>query len=174
MASSLLLGASFLVILDGTSFAIGSGGTGAAHWTQRQEISASDGAHDDDFGAVAVSSGTILVGASQHAVGAKADQGAAYIFTRSGAVWSQRQELTASDGAKYDDFGLSVAIAGKTALIGAPFHKVGAHTEQGVVYVFIKSGGIWQQHQELTAPDGASEAYFGASLALSGSPVPGN
>ena len=47
------------------------------------------------------------------------DAGSAYVFTRSGTVWSQQQKLTASDGAASDRFGGSVAISGDTAIVGA-------------------------------------------------------
>ena len=46
-------------------------------------------------------------------------QGAAYVFVRSGATWTQQQELTASDGAANDDFGWSVAVSGGMVLVGA-------------------------------------------------------
>ncbi len=41
------------------------------------------------------------------------------MFVRSGAAWSQQAKLTASDGAVFDLFGYSVALAGDTALVGA-------------------------------------------------------
>ena len=39
----------------------------------------------------------------------------------SGGTWGQQQKLTASDGAAYDQFGISVSLSadGNTALIGA-------------------------------------------------------
>ncbi len=39
-------------------------------------------------------------------VGANADQGSAYVFTRSGTTWSQQAKLTAADGAACDYFGM--------------------------------------------------------------------
>jgi len=46
-------------------------------------------------------------------------QGAAYIFTRSGTTWTQETKLTASDGEANDNFGASVSLLGKRALVGA-------------------------------------------------------
>src|SRR5207248_1409745 len=91
-----------------------------ATWSQQQELTASDGAANDQFGYSVALSGdgnTALVGA----VYKNAYQGAAYAFTRSGATWSQQQELTASDGAANDRFGYSAALSGdgNTALLGA-------------------------------------------------------
>ena len=47
-------------------------------------------------------------------------QGSAYVFVRSGGVWSQQQKLLASDAAAGDQFGHSVAISGETVVVGAP------------------------------------------------------
>lgn len=46
-------------------------------------------------------------------------RGSAYIFTRSGATWTQQAKLTASDGAASDSFAVSVALSGDTAIVGA-------------------------------------------------------
>ena len=36
------------------------------------------------------------------------------------SLWTEQAKLTSSDGAEGDNFGNSVAISGKTALVGAP------------------------------------------------------
>jgi hypothetical protein len=97
-------------------------------WTQQQELTASDGARDDEFGTrVAVSGNTVIIGNNS-------SQGAAYVFTCSGTpcTWTQQQELTASNGARGDEFGYSVAVSGNTAIIGAAYKN----SYQGAAYVF--------------------------------------
>ena len=141
-------------------------------WSQQQELTASNGAAFDFFGySVALSSDgtTALVGAYNKAVGSNSSQGAAYVFTNSGGSWSQQQELTASNGAANDEFGVSAALSsdGNTALVGAYFKTVGSNSGQGAAYVFTNSGGSWSQQQELTASDGAVYSAFGFSVALS-------
>ncbi len=80
-------------------------------WTQQQELTASDGAANDEVGYfVAVNGDAVVVGAPNKTVGANAAQGAAYVFVGNGTSWSQQQRLTASDGAAGDNFGYSVAI----------------------------------------------------------------
>jgi hypothetical protein len=144
-----------------------SGAAGAGRgWVQGQELTASDPGQDDDFGVAAISGSIIVVGSPMHPVGKKKDQGVAYVFTKTSSGWNQTQELTASDGAAYDQFGLTVAMAGSTMLISAPLHAVGSNAGQGAVYVFNDVGGHWKQTQELTAPDGASQDHFGNSLAM--------
>jgi hypothetical protein len=112
-------------------------------WSQQGELTSSDGAYGDSFGySVSLSGTTALVGAEYQLVGSNADQGAAYVFGYSGVTWSQQAELTASDGAGYDYFGISVSLSGTTALVGAYEHEVGSNPYQGSAYVF----------QPLTAP----------------------
>ena len=134
-------------------------------WTQQQELMASDGAPGDQFGnSVSVFGDTAVIGASYK----NGRQGAAYVFVRSAGVWTQQQELTASDGAAADFFGSSVGVSGDTAVIADYEKNVGRNTGQGVAYVFARSGGVWSQQQELTASDGAANDFFGISVSVSG------
>jgi dihydroxyacetone kinase DhaKLM complex PTS-EIIA-like component DhaM len=138
-------------------------------WSQQQKLTAADGADGDSFGtSVGISGDTAVVGAFRDEVGANSSQGSAYVFTRSGGVWSQQQQLTAADGAAYDRFGTSVAISGDTVVVGACWDDVGGNSTQGSAYVFTRSGSTWSQQQKLTAADGAEEDYFGWSVAISG------
>src|ERR1035438_4780168 len=69
-------------------------------------------------------------------------------------TWTEQQELTAADGAMGDQFGNSVSVSGDTAVIGA----ADKNAYQGAAYVFVQSGGIWSQQQELIASDGMARA----------------
>jgi hypothetical protein len=149
-------------------------GTGGAYifvksgktWSQQIELTASDGADNDYFGsAVAISANgsIVVVGAFDHDSGT----GAAYIFVKSGTTWSQQAELTASDGADNDGFGVSVGISGTTVVIGAN----GNNDYTGAAYVFVRSGTTWSQQRELTASDGADNDTFGFPVSISGSTV---
>jgi hypothetical protein len=90
---------------------------------------------EDDFGfSVAISGETVVVGAHGDVDVA---QGSAYVFVRSGGVWSQQQKLEASDAAAEDDFGFSVAISGETVVVGAPSDDGAAGSDQGSAYVFV-------------------------------------
>jgi hypothetical protein len=138
-------------------------------WTEQAKLTASDGAADDNFGtSVALFGDTALVGALQNTVGANAGQGSAYVFTRSGSVWTEQAKLTASDGAAWDTFGTSVALYGDTAIVGSSFDMVGANAGQGSAYVFTRTGSVWTEQAKLTASDGAANDYFGANVALHG------
>jgi hypothetical protein len=137
---------------------------------QQAELTATDGAANDQFGySVAISGdgNTALVGAPYHTVNGNDNQGAAYVFTFSSGSWTQQPDLTALDGTFGDYFGSSVALSnnGTTALIGALGHTVNGNN-QGAAYVFTFSSGTWTQ-QELIASDGAAGDAFGAAAALS-------
>ena len=63
----------------------------AGAWTQQQKLTSSDGAAGDNFGwSVAVSGDTIVVGALNANVGNNDREGTAYVFVRSGGVWTQQ------------------------------------------------------------------------------------
>src|SRR5262249_57406747 len=132
----------------------------------RQQLIAADGAANDGFGfSVALSGDTVMVGAGGDDIGANADQGSAYVFVRSGGVWTQRQKLTAADGAAGDAFGISVAISGDTVVVGAHGDAIGSNVAQGSAYVFVRSGGGWTQQQKLTADHSGGQKFFRRSLA---------
>ena len=137
-------------------------------WAARAVLTASDGAASDSFGfSVAGSGNTIVVGAFADDVGANPDQGSVYVFVGSAHSWTLQQHLTAADGAAADSFGYSVALHGERILVGANRDAVGANMFQGSAYVFLRSGVTWSQQQKLTASDGATNDFFGTSVALS-------
>jgi nucleoside-specific outer membrane channel protein Tsx len=139
-------------------------------WSQQEELTAADGAANDEFGdSVAVSGSTAVVGAPGHMIGSNGNQGAAYVFVQSGTTWGQQAELTSSDGTANDGFGVSVAVSGSTAVAGAYHHTVGLNVQQGAAYVFMQSGTTWGQQAELTAADGAAGDWLGLPVAVSGS-----
>jgi len=134
----------------------------------QQELIAADGQPGDAFGGlVAIDGSTLAVGA----LFKNSNAGAAYVFVRSGATWSQRAELTASDSVAGDEFGSAVVFASSTE-DGQPELLVGAqgkNSSSGAVYVFIRSGSSWLQQQELTASDGKPNDLFGFDAKVSGS-----
>jgi FG-GAP repeat len=141
-------------------------------WTQQQKLEASDAAAGDRFGAsVAIAGDTVVAGASSDDGAGGVDQGSAYVFTRSGGVWSQQQKLEASDAAGNDTFGISVGIAGETVVIGAQSDSGAAGAAQGSAYIFARSGGVWSQQQKLEPSDAAAFDLFGVSVAISGNTV---
>ena len=140
--------------------------------TQTAELTASDGAAWDCFGnAVAVSSGTVIVGATDAAIDGNSGQGAAYVFQEPASGWAsmtQTAKLIASDGAAESCFGNSVSASGSTVVVGAPGEMVGSNSNQGAAYIFQEPASGWAsmtQTAKLTASDGTTNAAFGSAVA---------
>ena len=75
---------------------------------------------------------TAVIGTSGEKITGSSPEGAAYVFTRSGAVWTLQQQVVASDGQEGDGFGVSVAIDGAAIMVGA---SGAGSVNQGAVYV---------------------------------------
>jgi FG-GAP repeat len=144
----------------------------AGVWTQQQKLEAADPAEGDFFGfSVAISGETVVAGARGDDGAGGSVQGSAYVFVRSGGVWTQQQKLEAADPADINQFGTSVTISGETIVAGAPGDDGAAGFDQGSAYVFVRSAGVWSQQQKLRASDPAEGDQFGFSVAISGETV---
>jgi len=93
--------------------------------------------------------------------------GAAWVFVRSGEVWSQQgNKLVGVDaiGQSWQGFSVSLSADGNTALIGAYTDN----SDMGGAWVFVRSGGVWNQQGGKLVGSGASgPADQGTSVALS-------
>ena len=134
-------------------------------WVQHQKLFASDAADGDRFGTTLAMSGDYIIVGVPRKDGVGRNSGAAYIFRRQGTEWVEQAKLLSSDETRGDYFGVSVAIDGDTALVGA--HRTNEPlADSGAVYVFERTGENWNQTDRLTAPDADSFAYFGFSVGL--------
>jgi hypothetical protein len=106
-------------------------------WTQQTELYSSDASLGQGFGwSVCLDGDTALIGA-KHDDDNGQDGGAAFVFTRTGATWTQQEKLLTSDGTMQDYFGYSVSLSGDTALIGA-WGNDDYGQNSGSAYVFVK------------------------------------
>jgi uncharacterized repeat protein (TIGR01451 family) len=141
-------------------------------WTEVQHLTASDGAPDDQFGwSVDIDADTIVVGAVEDDGPGGANQGSAYVFVRSGSLWSEQQKLVAPDGAANDELAESVAISGDTIVAGAQGRETVAGADAGSAYVFARAGTTWTLEQNLMGSDGDSGDFFGADVAVSANTI---
>ncbi len=162
----------------------------AGTWLMQAYLKASNTELGDSFGEVAIDGDTIAVGAwfeSSNARTVNGNQtdnsaisaGAVYVFVRSGAVWSQQAYLKASNADPGDRFGIDVAVAQDTILVGAdgeagePTGVNGNQannnfTDAGAAYVFVRNTGVWSQQAYLKAPNAEADDRFGLSVAASG------
>ena len=151
---------------QGSVYAYSRSGT---TWSGQTKLNAADRAAGDYFGvAIALSGDTALIGSFFDDVGTNANQGSAYVYTRSAGSWSQQSKLLASDGTANDGFGLGVALEGNIAVLGARQRDVGSNSDQGAAYVFTRSANNWSQQRQFAAGGGATRDYYGYSVAISG------
>ena len=69
------------------------------------------------------------------------------------------------DATAGDAFGVTVALDGDVAAIGAP----GANRGRGAVYIFERQNGVWRQAQRLTISSAQPHDDFAIAIAFSGS-----
>ena len=80
--------------------------------------------------------------------------GAAWVFTRSGGVWTQQgSKLVGTGAVGHAGQGISVALSadGNTAIVGGP----GDNSNTGAAWVFTRSGGVWTQQGSKLVGTGA-------------------
>jgi len=130
---------------------------------QSFKLNASDASAGDRFGwSVAVSGSYAIVGAP-YDTDDGFGTGAAYVFDLSTGQELYKLLAQVPDGGDY--FGISVAMDGNVAIIGAD----GADdfgTASGAAYVFDLTTGL--QIHKLTATLGATQDHFGASVDIEG------
>lgn len=169
-------------------------------WVQQAYIKASNPGQSDHFGSsVALSRDGRTLAVSAHwessaATGIDGNQrdnsipqaGAVYVFTRTGAAWTQQAYIKASNTGRApqgdqpgdgDQFGYSLALSGDGGTLA-----VGAITEDGAtsqaqqddsqqsagaVYVFARTGSTWTQQALLKGAHVEAGDLFGFSVALS-------
>ena len=145
-----------VIHVDGTS----------GNWIAVQELQASSVQAWDRFGrSLALDGDRLLVGAPGRDTSA-VDAGAAYVFERTGGLWSETAELLASAGSAGDEFAHGVALEGGRALVGTPGGNWSLST--GSASVFEGGGSVWSETHDLLAPDAEIGAGFGQAVALSG------
>jgi hypothetical protein len=149
-------GSAFVFVRDG------------AGWLLQAQLAAQDPKPFSNYGrAVAIEGDTLVVGAYS-ADGVDSSTGAAYVFTRSGSVWTQQAKLSANDGEGFSDFGYAVALSGDSVVVGAPSTFINGENIVGAAYAYLRVGNAWSQQQKLTASDGLGFDSFGTSVAVQG------
>jgi hypothetical protein len=168
-------------------------GTGWSEQTKVLPVSLPD--TSDDFGtSVAMDGDYAIVGAPWHQPNY---EGRAYVYHRSGSIWSEESVLASSDLVPFGNFGSSVAISADWAIVGSDdgayvFQRTGStwtqqaklagwgsqvslsgqtaviNGPQYTVIVFQRNGTTWQQQAVLAADDAIESNLFGGSVSMSG------
>jgi len=176
-----LQGRSVSISADGNTAIVGGvlddGSVGAAWiWTRSGGVWTQQGNKLVGAGAVGSSnqglSAAISGDGNTIIVGGPADNnntGAAWVWTRSGGVWTQQGNKLVGSGAvgsAQQGYAVSLSVDGNTAIIGGPFD---GGPGGGGAWVWTRSGGVWSQQGNKLAGSGAvgNSSRQGTSVALS-------
>ena len=113
---------------------------------------------------VAIGGGVALVGAPGETSGGQQLAGNAYLFDpTTGALIATLTSPTPQSGG---EFGFAVAVAGGTAVVGAPFQNAAGELEAGAAYTFSATTGALGL--SLDSPNAQLDGYFGSAVATNG------
>ena len=163
-------------------------------WEQQAYIKASNTGEFDRFGiAVSLSAdgNTLAVGADAEdsaATGINGNQnnnsalgsGAVYVYVLSDELWQQQAYIKASNINSNNLFGRAVSLSadGGTLAVGASRddsavtgingnQNDNSANDSGAVYVFVRSGELWQQQAYIKASNSGEDDSFGMAVSLS-------
>lgn len=180
-------GTSNLVYNAGAAYIFKKDEGGLENWGLVKKLVAADRKGSDQFGySVAISGEYAIVGAKLQdydvdgASNYMVNTGAAYIFKKDqGGTdnWGQVRKLVAADRYITDEFGVSVAISGGYAIVGARQEDEDVDGvsnylyDAGSAYIFKQSlGGVdnWGQLKKLVPNNRDAGDYWGQSVSISG------
>jgi antibiotic biosynthesis monooxygenase (ABM) superfamily enzyme len=135
-------------------------------WTQQSKLAGTEAVGSAGQGwsvALSADGNTAIVGGPFDT----SNTGAAWVYTRSGGIWTQQgNKLVGSGAVGNARQGASVALSdeGNTAIVGGSFDN----WNTGAAWVFTRSKGVWtQQRSKLVGAGAVGNAGQGSSLALS-------
>lgn len=133
-------------------------------WRQLAKLVSHDlKAHDQLGAAVGISGRTAIVGSRHN----DENTGSAYIFQENeDGAWKEVTKLKSADPHSFDQFGISVAISGDTAVVGEWRDSKKGHCS-GAAHVYQReTDGGWSYRQKLKASDPETNDCFGYALAI--------
>jgi FG-GAP repeat len=125
-------------------------------WGIEAELIASDGSMYEEFGSSVAIYGNVVVAGAPFTDGpvANDDEGAAYVYTRIGSVWSETTKLVSPSPFWNEFFGQSVSVHGDLMVVGA----------DGSAFSFARSGSQWTGAESFTPKIVGDE--YGASVSV--------
>ncbi|MCB9849373.1 MAG: hypothetical protein H6817_01560 [Phycisphaerales bacterium] len=132
-------------------------------WQQIAHLIPNDSHIWQKFGTdVAISGHTVAVGTpSDDDQGSHS--GSVYVFRQVGDAWEMSAKLTPADGAERVYFGSSIAIDGRTLVVGTQSGPVRPES----AYVFREFAGHWQQDAKLPVAGLMGYSGYGEAVAIS-------
>jgi hypothetical protein len=132
-------------------------------WSQEAKLHGSTSLTDDLLGTSVALDGDTLAAGAPFDDDLAQDGGAAFIFRRTGTVWSE--EDVVEGPAAGDQFGTSVALEGGRLAVGAPERVVPPAPAAGAVHLYERNGATWTQSDMLLST-GGFQSRLGRSLSM--------
>jgi len=138
------------------------------------------GASGEDSNATTITNGAGVSGTDGSPY---TDNGAVYVYKRTGNNWAQEAYIKAVNNGAGDHFGISVSLSGDTLAVGARIEGSNATTitngsgfsgtdtgadASGAVYVYKRTGNNWAQEAYIKAVNNGSSDSFGFNVSISG------
>ncbi len=136
-----------------------------ASWQQTRRIEASNGQFEDRFGTdLAIDGDTIMVAAQFTDVDGD-NTGSVYVFESIDGIWSETQQILATDPLPEQRFGETLQFDGQTLAIGAVTASA-MHPADGAVFLYTQQMDTWLPSQSLLPKTAGTDGAFGKSLLL--------
>ncbi|MFN3454189.1 MAG: hypothetical protein ACK41T_04460, partial [Pseudobdellovibrio sp.] len=149
-------------------------------WTQEAYIKAANPNENDSFGnALALHGDTLVVGANKEdssqttitngptasANNAVRDNGALYVYKRTGTTWTQQAYIKSHKGLADVNFGSIVSLYDDTIVVGD--NSIDDYgTDSGIVYIYTRSGNSWSLQTTLYAYNAGGSDGYGSRVSL--------
>ena len=139
-------------------------------WSHDTKLTASNGSAEDNYGlAVCIDDDFVIVGAEREDSRGN-NSGLAYIYHLQNGNWLERWTIYGADTWNGENFGIAVDLDNRYAVIGATGQDDNG-VDSGCAYVFRYLNEAWYQQDKIVPSDGAEDARFGSSVAISGNSV---
>jgi hypothetical protein len=127
-------------------------------WSLQQKVDPSQAEYNDYFGyqksmKLDKSNNNQFIAGAYQEDETNNNEGAVYIFNRSGSTWTETQRIVDADKASSTEFGNCCDIAGDYAIFGGNNH----------IYVYYKSGGTWSRQTKIFNPYDHTLSHSGPS-----------
>ncbi len=103
----------------------------------------------------------LVVGDRYHGINPNGREGAAFIYRKTGDIWSLQSQIISTDPGNTELFGHKVVTDGIDIYISAR-----GDNDKGAVYVFSKQGADWLLSQKISPPENIPEQQFGFSFSV--------
>lgn len=137
-------------------------------WVQEPSLTAPELGPGSGFGTrVAIERSTLLVSAPRAGVAGRGRAGAVVAFRRLTGGWERDGPvLAAMDGAEGDDFGVSLAVSGDLAVVGAWQADVEDSPDHGAAHLYRRAPDGWRWWCRIRGPGSQPKEFFGVAVAI--------